>query len=32
MTHDTSAGDVLRAPKRSERLRQRAAWMYFVGK
>ena len=25
-----SAGDVLRPPKRSERLRQRAAWMYFV--
>ena len=25
-----SAGDVSRPPKRSERLRQRAAWMYFV--
>jgi DNA-binding transcriptional regulator LsrR (DeoR family) len=24
------AGDFARAPKRSERLRQRAAWMYFV--
>ena len=30
MTQDIPAGDVLRAPKRSERLRQRAAWMYFV--
>ena len=30
MTEDISAGDLLRAPKRSERLRQRAAWMYFV--
>jgi DNA-binding transcriptional regulator LsrR (DeoR family) len=30
MTQEISAGDVLRAPKRSERLRQRAAWMYFV--
>src|SRR5271157_5812478 len=30
MTHDVSASEVLRAPKRSERLRQRAAWMYFV--
>ena len=27
---DHSAVDLLRAPKRSERLRQRAAWMYFV--
>ena len=30
MTQDIPAADVLRAPKRSERLRQRAAWMYFV--
>jgi len=30
MTQDIPAGDLLRAPKRSERLRQRAAWMYFV--
>jgi len=30
MTQDIPAGEVLRAPKRSERLRQRAAWMYFV--
>src|SRR5271165_1634531 len=30
MSQEISAGDVLHAPKRSERLRQRAAWMYFV--
>src|SRR5271157_2816767 len=30
MSQDLSVGDVLHAPKRSERLRQRAAWMYFV--
>jgi len=30
MSEEISAGDVLHAPKRSERLRQRAAWMYFV--
>ena len=30
MTQDISAGEIMRAPKRSERLRQRAAWMYFV--
>ena len=30
MTQDLPAADTLRAPKRSERLRQRAAWMYFV--
>ena len=30
MMHDIPAGDALRAPKRSERLRQRAAWMYYV--
>src|SRR5271165_6789963 len=30
MSQEFSAGDVLHAPKRSERLRQRAAWMYFV--
>src|SRR5260370_37014026 len=30
MTDDLTSNEVLRAPKRSERLRQRAAWMYFV--
>ena len=30
MSQEFSAGDALPAPKRSERLRQRAAWMYFV--
>ena len=30
MTHDIPSTEVLRTPKRSERLRQRAAWMYFV--
>jgi DNA-binding transcriptional regulator LsrR (DeoR family) len=30
MSQEISAADVLHAPKRSERLRQRAAWMYFV--
>ena len=30
MSQDLPVGDVLHAPKRSERLRQRAAWMYFV--
>ena len=30
MTHDITSNEVLRPPKRSERLRQRAAWMYFV--
>jgi DNA-binding transcriptional regulator LsrR (DeoR family) len=30
MTHDITNNEVLRPPKRSERLRQRAAWMYFV--
>ena len=29
-SRELPAGDILRAPKRSERLRQRAAWMYFV--
>ena len=27
---DLTSNEVLRTPKRSERLRQRAAWMYFV--
>ena len=30
MTHDLTSNEILRPPKRSERLRQRAAWMYFV--
>ena len=30
MTDDLTSHEVLRTPKRSERLRQRAAWMYFV--
>ncbi len=30
MTNDRHAGESPRAPRRSERLRQRAAWMYFV--
>ena len=30
MTDDLISNEVLRTPKRSERLRQRAAWMYFV--
>jgi DNA-binding transcriptional regulator LsrR (DeoR family) len=30
MTDDFSGNEILRPPKRSERLRQRAAWMYFV--
>jgi DNA-binding transcriptional regulator LsrR (DeoR family) len=30
MTDDLTSNEVLRTPKRSERLRQRAAWMYFV--
>ncbi len=30
MTDDLSSNEILRPPKRSERLRQRAAWMYFV--
>src|ERR1700721_1716023 len=30
MTDDFTSNEVLRTPKRSERLRQRAAWMYFV--
>ena len=30
MTHDVTSKEILRPPKRSERLRQRAAWMYFV--
>ncbi len=30
MTDNPPASEVFRAPKRSERLRQRAAWMYFV--
>src|SRR6202522_100763 len=30
MTDDLTNNEVLRTPKRSERLRQRAAWMYFV--
>jgi DNA-binding transcriptional regulator LsrR (DeoR family) len=30
MTRNAASKETLRAPKRSERLRQRAAWMYFV--
>jgi DNA-binding transcriptional regulator LsrR (DeoR family) len=30
MTRDGASRETLRAPRRSERLRQRAAWMYFV--
>ncbi|HLX99153.1 MAG TPA: sugar-binding transcriptional regulator [Roseiarcus sp.] len=30
MTRDAASRETLRAPRRSERLRQRAAWMYFV--
>ena len=30
MTRGAAGKETLRAPKRSERLRQRAAWMYFV--
>jgi DNA-binding transcriptional regulator LsrR (DeoR family) len=30
MTDDFASNEILRPPKRSERLRQRAAWMYFV--
>ena len=30
MTHEHPTGEPQRAPRRSERLRQRAAWMYFV--
>ena len=30
MSDDLSSNEILRPPKRSERLRQRAAWMYFV--
>jgi DNA-binding transcriptional regulator LsrR (DeoR family) len=30
MNEDLPSNEVLRTPKRSERLRQRAAWMYFV--
>ena len=30
MSEDLTSNEVLRTPKRSERLRQRAAWMYFV--
>ncbi len=30
MTDDLASNEILRPPKRSERLRQRAAWMYFV--
>ena len=30
MTHEHLNGEPTRAPRRSERLRQRAAWMYFV--
>ena len=30
MTHEHSNAELARAPRRSERLRQRAAWMYFV--
>ena len=30
MNDDLTSNEVLRPPKRSERLRQRAAWMYFV--
>jgi DNA-binding transcriptional regulator LsrR (DeoR family) len=30
MTHERSNAELSRAPRRSERLRQRAAWMYFV--
>src|SRR5579863_6511203 len=30
MTDALTSNEVLRTPKRSERLRQRAAWMYFV--
>ena len=30
MTDDLTSNEVVRTPKRSERLRQRAAWMYFV--
>ena len=30
MSEDFQSSEVLRTPKRNERLRQRAAWMYFV--
>jgi DNA-binding transcriptional regulator LsrR (DeoR family) len=30
MSEDLQSNEVFRTPKRSERLRQRAAWMYFV--
>src|SRR3984957_7624531 len=30
MNRDAATNEILRPPKRSERLRQRAAWMYFV--
>ena len=30
MTDDLASNEILRPPKRSERLRQRASWMYFV--
>src|ERR1700690_4456550 len=30
MSQDLSVGDVLHTSKRTERLRQRAAWMYFI--
>src|ERR1700689_5887924 len=30
MTDNFASNEILRPPKRSERLRQRAAWMYFV--
>src|SRR5271154_6961319 len=30
MSDDLSSNEILRPPKRSERLRQRASWMYFV--
>ena len=30
MTDNLTSHEVLRTPKRSEQLRQRAAWMYFV--
>src|ERR1700692_1252331 len=30
MTDDFASNEILRPPKRSERLRQRAAWMYYV--